>query len=57
MSEINTQLDDLAGTVCGGIHEADRVLVAACLHDMRDNICQELRNAPAEPAEPQAKFA
>jgi DNA-binding MarR family transcriptional regulator len=49
ISEINTQLDDLAVTVCRGIDRPERETICKYLHQMRDTVGTELRNAPAEP--------
>ena len=49
LGEINTQLDDLAQTLCGGIDPETRKVVADSLEQMRESVAQELRNAPPPP--------
>jgi DNA-binding MarR family transcriptional regulator len=46
LSEINAQLDDLAGSLCRDIDAPLREAIAASLHQMRDIVAGELRNLP-----------
>jgi MarR family transcriptional regulator for hemolysin len=47
LGEINTQLDGLAMTLCGGIDPDIRNTMAVSLEHMRESIAAEMRNQPA----------
>jgi DNA-binding MarR family transcriptional regulator len=51
LSEINIQLDGLAGILCADIDHETASLMARALDRMREAIAQELRNAPPPPPE------
>ena len=51
MGEIERQLDELAGLLCGGLDKGVAKIVADSLGVMRDAITQEPRGNPGEPAE------